>query len=75
MFSSLLMPIEAYEELHINLAMPLAIPKTTNVEGMAGMHDMSIEEAVTHTFTAEHKPSLQNRRRLNNTFTGGSRRR
>ena len=65
MFSSLIMPIEAYEELHNKLAMPLPIPKPT-IDGVNGFHYMSFEEVVTHPFTAEHQPSLQNGRRTNN---------
>jgi len=53
----LIMPLEAYAELHNNLAMPLPIPKT--LSSPAGthvdLHYMSFEEAVTHPlFPDEH---------------------
>ena len=69
MSSSLIMPIEAYEELHSKLTMPLPIPKPT-IDGVNDFHYISFEEAVTHPFTAEHQPSLQNWRQTNNKAMG-----
>ena len=70
MFSSLIMPIEAYGELRNKLTMSLPIPKPSNVEGVTDLHLMSFEEAVAHPFNAEHQLSLQNRRRINDRATG-----
>jgi len=71
----MIMPLEAYAELHNNLAMSLPITKTSS--GAAGtrvhLHYMSFEEAMTHPFTDEHQPSIQSRRHNNNnnTIIGG----
>ena len=54
MLSSLIMLIEAYEELHNQLAVLLLIPKLASVEGMTDMHYMPFEGAVAYPFTAEH---------------------
>ncbi len=58
MFAPMIMPLEAYAELHTNLAMPLPLPKpqvstTSSVtsSSAAGTHDlhyMCFEEAVEH---------------------------
>jgi hypothetical protein len=69
-FSPMIMPVEAYTELHEKYAMPLSIPKPT-VKKAADLHYMSFEEAVTKSFTDEHQPSLQNRRRNNNIVDRG----
>ena len=75
MFASMIMPLEAYAELHTNLAMPVPITKTSS--SAAGthvdLHYMSFEEAVPHPFTDEHRPSIQSRRhnKKYNTVIGG----
>ena len=73
MFSPIIMPAEAYKELHEKYAMPLPIPKpqvqatnTSTVVEKSDLHYMSFEEAVTKPFTDEHQPSLQKKRRNNN---------
>jgi hypothetical protein len=70
----MMMPLEAYAELHNNRVMPLPLPKT--LSSAAGTYDlqyMSFEEAVTNLFTDEHAPSIQSRRHKNNnnTIIGG----
>ena len=62
----MIMPIDAYEELHKNCAMSLLIPKPQSVAGIPNLHNMNFEEAVRHPLMDEHQPSLQNRRRNNN---------
>jgi hypothetical protein len=66
-----IIPLAAYDELHNNFAMPLPIPKPASVARMPGPHYMSFDEAVKRSFTYEHRPSLQNRRRNNNTVVDG----
>ena len=66
MFSPIIMPVEAYTELHEKYAMPLPIPKPSNIAGKSDLHYMSFEEAVAQPFTDKHQPSLQKRRRNNN---------
>ena len=73
MFSPIIMPVEAYKELHEKYAMPLPIPKpqvqatnTSTVVEKSDLHYMSFKEAVTKPFTDEHQPSLQKKRRNNN---------
>ena len=58
MFSPMIMPLQAYEELQKKYAMPLPIPKPVSIEGGFDPHFMSFEEAVTYPFTDEHQPSL-----------------
>ena len=42
MFSSINMPDEAYKDLHENFAMPLPIPKPSDIEGKDDIHYMSL---------------------------------
>jgi hypothetical protein len=72
MFGPMIMPLAAYEELHNNFSMPLPIPKPASVAIVSDPHYMTFDEAVKHPFTDVHKPSLQNRRRNNNTVVGGN---
>ena len=47
------------------------IPQQPTIDGVNDFHYLSFEEAVTHPFTAEHQPPLQNGRRTNNKAMGG----
>ena len=61
----------AYEELVNTYSMLLPIPKLPEVtRSTEDLHCMSFEEAVLQPFSAEHIPSLQNRRKVNNLFIG-----
>ena len=71
MFSPLIMPLAAYEELHNKFAMPLPLPLPSSVAGNTDLHYMSFEEAVLHPYSDMHQPSLQNRRRNDNLAIGG----
>jgi len=65
------MPLEAYDELHNVFAMPLPLPKPLSATGIVDLYYMPFEDAILHPFTDEHQPSLQNRRRVNNSTIGG----
>jgi hypothetical protein len=71
MFSPMIMPNDAYEELCHTYAMPLPIPKPGDTISRTDMHYMSFEEAVKEAFTDIHQPSLRGRRRANNSSTVG----
>ena len=74
MFSHIIMPLQAYEELrHNKYAMPLPVySEARKHRGGVDPHYVSFEEAVTHPFTDEHQPSsLQNRRRNINSNVAG----
>jgi len=55
------MPLEAYEELVNNFAMPLPIPNPP-IPRHTDLHYVSYEEAALLPFTDDHQPSLQSRR-------------
>ena len=70
MFSPIIMPDEAYMELHENLDMPLPLPKPSSIEGRPDLNCMSLEEAVKHPSIDKHQSSLINRRFINNVMNG-----
>ncbi len=70
MFSPIIMPDEAYKELHENFAYLLPIPKSSSIEGKDDLHYISLEEAVKQPFTDKHQPSLILRWRINNVANG-----
>jgi hypothetical protein len=67
----MIMPLDAYEKLHNNFAIPLPIPKLKSFVGILDPHYVTFDKAVKHPFKNEHQPSLQNRRRYNNTEFDG----
>jgi hypothetical protein len=54
MFSPVIMPVEAYIDLHENFTMSLPIPKPSSIGGQPGLHYMSFEEVVKQPFTDYH---------------------
>jgi hypothetical protein len=54
MFSRLVMPREAYDELVHKYAMPLHVSKPVEEAGIADPHYMSFEEAALHPLSDKH---------------------
>jgi hypothetical protein len=66
MWSPLIMPPEAYEELVNTNHIPLLIPKLPKVKiSTEDLHYMSFEEAVLQHFSGEHQSLLQNCKNVN----------
>ena len=70
LFSPLVMPFQAYQEMS---ALPLPIPQQQASTGtVRDLHYITLEQAMTRQFTAEHQPSLMNRKaaRASNAHAG-----
>jgi hypothetical protein len=71
MFTPIIMPLEVYDELNNVFIMPLHFPKPPSATRIVDLYYMPFEDAILHPFIDEHQPSLQNRRRVNNSHIGG----
>ena len=72
LFSPLVMPFQAYQEMS---ALPLPTPQQQASTGtVRDLHYITLEQAMTRPFTAEHQPSLINRKaaRASNAHAGVS---